>query len=180
MRVRDHVVPKDARLRDGNPTLPGLEGIRSEHRPMPEVADLPFTLTGGPMPIPTRARRSREAQAATTTRPPRRPVTSTPSRPHLPLLDRLDLVDVGGVIVLPDCDGESLRHWLHAQEPEYGREGWFTRMVMAVKKGDWTSAWHTAAFARVVSYGRALNGATTPEEKAAIRALIKGKLTACR
>ena len=172
-RVRDRAV---APRREGDPTLPGLEEIRGESRPLSEVAAVPFALTGGPLPKPPRrAQTTRLPQDAAALRPPGRPAADTSARTRRPLLDRLHATDAWGAMLPPDKSPEALQGWLYAQAPDHGREAWLARMTDAMTAGDWDRAYNIAVCARVLSLVRAHTRARTPEERDAIEALVRGK-----
>lgn len=141
---------RSARVHD-EPTLPGLEDVRATDRPMPEVADVPFSLTPPP------------AKPGKAAKPPR-------GR----LLDRL--LDEQGVLIfdIPPGDRTGLKKFLKASEKEHGGEAWFSRAEQAIDEGDWDRAWKAAAGASLRSYTKAADAATTPQQIAALEASVRG------
>lgn len=134
--------------------LPGLEGVREEARPMPEVAEAPFSLVEPP---------------------PAKPRTPTiPDRGKRSAIRQL-LEDEHGVLVFdtPYNDRQGLKAWLKRQEKDHGGEAWFARVEQAIEDGDWDKAWQTAAGASVRSYTKAL-AAATPAEEARLIAAVRG------
>lgn len=172
-RVRNRAVREGSHLPEGDLPLPGLEGIRAESRPVPEVAEVPFALTGGQLATPSRrARPPLLIQIGAATRSPERPTAGTPGR-RPPLLEVLHAAEKAAVIALPGEGREALVSWFHAQERVHGEERWFVRMAYLIGEGDWDRARDCAVAASGMSIVRACVRATTPEERAALFGLAK-------
>lgn len=156
-REGEYFLPRDV-IAGGPPpaptdtTLPGMEGVRSESRALPEVADVPFALTP----------------------PPAKPAFGARTPPSL--FDRLKGEE--GVVVLrpppPAGDRVGLKKWLKDQEPEHGGETWFSRVEQHVADGNWDKAWKAAAAASVHSYARAYKEAKSPQAQRMLDQSIRG------
>lgn len=178
-RIRGQRLADGSTQRDDNFPLPGFEGIREESRPLPEVAAVPFALTGEPLlKSSPRARTSCPAQVAATTSSPGRPDVRAAARARLPLLECLILADKGAVIALPGDGPEALLRWFQTHEPAHGEEKWFARLAYLIAEGLWDRARQAAVCAHVLSIVRAHARATTQEERDALMALVKVKLAA--
>jgi hypothetical protein len=178
-RTHNRAVRERASLRDGNlPLLPGLEWIRDESRPMPEVAELPFALTPPVPQPPRRVQTSLVPPSAVAIRRPRRPAARPPARARLPLLARLDVASAWGVIGLPGEGHEGLQNWLAAHEHAHGREEWFARIERLIDEGNWSRARDAALARTTLLVIRGSMRAKTLEEREAIMALLRRKSTA--
>lgn len=140
-------------MEEFEPALPELEGVRSESRPTPPVADVPFALTP----------------------PPAKPALGTRKGAELPgLFDRLKGEEGVLILDIPAGDRTGLKKWLKAQEDEHGGTAWFARVEHHIEAGDWDKAWKAAASASVSSYARAYRDAKDPASHARLTQAIRG------
>ena len=146
--------PTGQGLQEFEPALPELEGVRAEDRPLPPVAEVPFSLAAPPPGKP------RVGERTLAERPP--------------LLRRL--LEEEGVLILdiPSGDRQGLRKWLKRQEEEHGGSPWFSRVEQHMEEGNWDKAWKTAASASVRSYSAAFQAAKTPQQERLLAQAVKG------
>lgn len=111
------------------PTLPGAEAVRTQEQPTPQVADLPFALTGETAP------------AATGAQP-----TFWDALKHDVTKLASDTEGSLRLTVGPD-DEPGLRRWINNQRAAYGHEEWFQTAEDALDEGDHRSAYRIAATA---------------------------------
>ena len=92
---------------------------------------------------------------------------------RLPLLECLHVAEKAVVIAPPGEGREALVSWFHAQVPVHGEEAWCARLAHLIEAGDWDRARDCAIAAHCLSIVRAYGRVTTPEERAALVALVK-------